>query len=86
MIEEKESLYNIMLTALIRKYGLMLSSSQVAEALSISTRTVDERRKSGRDCPEYIETNGGRGIFFPVQKVVEYQIQKSERCVRIIIN
>lgn len=75
-----------MLNALIRKYGLMLSSSQVAEALSISTRTLDERRKSGRDCPEYIETNGGRGIFFPVQKVVEYQIQKSERCVRIIIN
>ena len=48
MIEEKESLYNIMLNALIRKYGLMLSSSQVAEALSISTRTLDERRKSGR--------------------------------------
>ncbi|MCT7910373.1 hypothetical protein N5912_00880 [Arcobacter lacus] len=63
-----------------------MSSSQTAEALSVSTRTLDERRKAGIDCPEYIETKGGRGIYFPVQKVVEYQMQKSEQCVKVIIN
>lgn len=85
MTEEKEKLYNTMINALIEKYGLMLSSSQVAESLSISTRTLDERRKAGKDCPEYIEARG-KGIFYPVQKVVEYQIQKSDKCVKIIVD
>lgn len=42
---EQEILFNIMIDSLIQKYGLMLTSEQCAEALAISTRTLDENRK-----------------------------------------
>ena len=80
----QDNLYNIMLNALISKYGLILTSAQVAEVLAISTRTLDERRKSSFDCPEYIEGRG-KNIYYPVQKVVEYQLTKSENCVKILL-
>ena len=74
-----------MLNALISKYGLILTSAQVAEeVLAISTRTLDERRKSSFDCPEYIEGRGKK-IYYPVQKVVQYQLTKSENCVKILL-
>jgi len=53
-----------MLQSLILKYGLMLDNKQCAEALAISTRTLDERRKNATDCPEYIEAK--KGIMFPI--------------------
>ena len=67
----QDKLYDMMLNALIIKYGLILTSAQVAEVLAISTRTLDERRKSGYDCPQYVEGRG-KNIYYPVQKVVEY--------------
>jgi hypothetical protein len=70
-----------MLQALILKHGLMLTSSQCAEALGISTRTLDERRKAGADCPEFLEAK--KGIMFPAQNVVQYQIVKSQQCVKV---
>ena len=51
----QDKLYDMMLNALIIKYGLILTSAQVAEVLAISTRTLDERRKSGYDCPQYVD-------------------------------
>ena len=80
----EDKLYDIMLNALIIKYGLILTSAQVAEVLAISTRTLDERRKSGYDCPQYVEGRG-KNIYYPVQKVVEYQLTKSENCVKILL-
>ncbi|MCT7536304.1 hypothetical protein [Aliarcobacter butzleri] len=80
----KDRLYDIMLNALIDKYGLILTSAQVAEVLAISTRTLDERRKSNMDCPQYVEGRG-KNIYYPVQKVVEYQLTKSENCVKILL-
>ena len=71
-----------MLQSLILKYGLMLDNKQCAEALAISTRTLDERRKKATNCPEYIEAK--KCIMFPVQKVVMYQIHKSQECIKIV--
>ena len=80
----QDKLYDMMLNALIIKYGLILTSAQVAKVLAISTRTLDERRKSGYDCPQYVEGRG-KNIYYPVQKVVEYQLTKSENCVKILL-
>ena len=77
----QENLFNTLLQSLILKYGIMLDSKQCAEALAISTRTLDERRKKATDCPEYIEAK--KGIMFPVQKVVKYQIDKSKQCIKV---
>jgi hypothetical protein len=84
MVTEENTLYSLMLKTLIEKYGLMLTSSQAAEVLAISTRTLDERRKSGLDCPQYI-SGKGKNIYYPVQKVVEYQLSKSEKCVKVMM-
>lgn len=81
---DKEKLYDVMINALIVKYGLILNSAQVAEVLAISTRTLDERRKSGFDCPEYIEGRG-KNIYYPVHKVVEFQLLKSEKCIKTVL-
>lgn len=81
---DKEKLYDVMINALIVKYGLILTSAQVAEVLAISTRTLDERRKSGFDCPEYIEGRG-KNIYYPVHKVVEFQLLKSEKCIKTVL-
>lgn len=83
-IIDKEKLYDVMINALIVKYGLILTSAQVAEVLAISTRTLDERRKSGFDCPEYIEGRG-KNIYYPVHKVVEFQLLKSEKCIKTVL-
>lgn len=77
----QNTLFNTMLQSLILKYGIMLDSKQCADALAISTRTLDERRKKSNDCPEYIEAT--KGIMFPVQNVVKYQMLKSKQCVKI---
>ncbi|MGJ0455511.1 hypothetical protein NG782_02235 [Aliarcobacter cryaerophilus] len=73
-----------MIQTLIQKYGLLLTSSQTAEALGISTRTLDERRKGCMDCPEYIEGQGKKGFMFPVQNIVAYQLKKTQQCVRTL--
>ena len=75
-------IYTTMLSTLITKYGLMLSSKDCAEALAISTRTLDERRKKSVDCPEYLEAR--KSIMYPVQNVVEYQLTKTKQCVQIL--
>ncbi len=76
-----EIIFTSMLQALISKYGVMLTSKDCAEALGISTRTLDERRKTATDCPEFIEAK--KGIMFPVQNVVKYQIEKTKQCIKI---
>lgn len=80
----QDRVYEIMLNTLIMKYGLILTSDEVADILGISTRTLDERRKSGTDCPQYLDGKG-KNIYYPVQKVVEYQLTKSENCVKIVL-
>ena len=81
----QDKLYDIMLNALILKYGLNLTSAQVAQLLGISTRTLDERRKSGYDCPKYLDRKG-RLIHYPAHEVVEYQIIKSKNCIETLIH
>ena len=78
----QESLFKTMLQSLILKYGVMLDSKQCADALAISSRTLDERRKKANDCPEYIEAK--KGIMFPVQNVVQYQLLKSKQCIKVV--
>ena len=80
----QDNVYDMMLNALIIKYGLILTSAQVAKVLAISTRTLDERRKSGYDCPQYVEGKG-RHIYYPAQKVVEYQLIKSNNCIQTLL-
>ena len=83
-INNEKELILIMIQSLITKYGLLLTSSQTAEVLGISSRTLDERRKSGLDCPEYIKTKKKKGFMFPVQNIVEYQLKKSKQCVKTL--
>ena len=78
----QETLFTTMLQALIQKYGLMLTTKNCADSLGISTRTLDERRKSGEDCPEYIEAK--KGIMFPAQNIIIYQLEKSKQCVKVV--
>lgn len=80
---EKE-LMHIMIQSLIEKFGVILTSSQTASVLGISTRTLDERRKSGKDCPEYIEGQGKKGFMFPVQNIVAYQLKKTQQSVKTL--
>ena len=84
MINNENQLIQLMIQTLITKYGLLLTSSQTANVLGISTRTLDERRKSGLDCPEYIENQGKKGFMFTVQHIVEYQLKKSKQCVKTL--
>ena len=71
-----------MLVTLIQKYGLFINTKNCAEILGISSRTLDERRKSGMDCPQYIEEK--KCIMYPTQKIVEYQINKTEYSIKTI--
>lgn len=85
MIINDKELLTTMIQGLILKYGLLLTSTQTAEVLGISTRTLDERRKKGIDCPEYIEgTSTKKGFMFPVQNIVSYQIKKAQQSVKTL--
>ena len=77
-----EQLFNTMLVTLIQKYGLFINTKNCAEVLGISSRTLDERRKSGIDCPEYLEEK--KCIMYPVQKVVAFQMRKTEHTIKTI--
>ena len=77
-----ETLFITMLQSLIQKYGVMLDSKKCAESLSISTRTLDERRKKSVNCPEYI--GKGKGIMYPAQSIIQYQLTKSKECIKTI--
>jgi hypothetical protein len=78
-------LFTTMLQSLILKYGLILDSKKCADALGISTRKLDENRKKSKDCPFYLaNSNGVKGIYFPVQFVVEFQIKKSQEVIQTI--
>ena len=83
-LNNEKELILIMIQSLITKYGLLLTSSQTAEVLGISSRTLDERRKSGLDCPEYIESQGKKGFMFPVQNIVAYQLKKAQQSVKTL--
>ena len=50
-----QQLFNTMLNTLILKFGLFVTTKDCASILGISSRTLDERRKSGMNCPEYVE-------------------------------
>ena len=76
-----EIIFTSMLQALISKYGVMLTSKDCAETLGISTRTLDERRKAVINCPEFIEAK--KGIMYPVQNVVTYQLEKTKQCIKV---
>ena len=84
MSNNQNELNTTLIQALIMKYGLFLNSNQTAETLGISTRTLDERRKSGYDCPEYIEGQGKKGFMFPVQNIVDYQLKKAQQSVKTL--
>ncbi|MDK2065242.1 hypothetical protein [Aliarcobacter butzleri] len=77
-----EQLFNTMLVTLIQKYGLFINTKNCATILGISSRTLDERRKAAIDCPEYIEEK--KSIMYPVQKIVEYQIIKTNNSIKTI--
>ena len=77
-----EQLFNTMLNTLIQKYGLFINTKDCAAVLGISGRTLDERRKAGFNCPEYIEEK--KCIMYPVQKIVEYQLKKTEHTIKTI--
>ena len=84
MLNQNE-LFNLMVGSLIGKYGLLLTSIQTAETLGISSRTLDERRKVGIDCPEYLEgSNGKKGFMFPVQNIVQYQLTKTKQSIKTL--
>lgn len=44
--------------------------------------SINERRKLGEDCPEYIEAK--KGIMFPAQNIIIYQLEKSKQCVKVV--
>jgi len=75
-----QQLFNTMLNTLILKFGLFVNTKDCASILGISSRTLDERRKSGLNCPEYIEEK--KCIMYPVQKIVEYQLKKTENSIK----
>lgn len=74
--------YELLVKVLTDKYGILLSSRQCAEALGISSRTLEERRKIGKDCPRYIES--GRSYKFQVQEIVRFQLMKSVNLVEMV--
>lgn len=78
-LNEDEKLFEIMVSALIQKYGLFLNSTQCAKVIraSDSTRGLDESRKKSVDVPGHI--GEGKNILYPVQEVVKYQIEKSKK-------
>ncbi len=78
----QNNLYDLLLKHLVSKYGVLLNTAQVAETLAISTRTLNERRKAGKDCPEHLP-GSGKNIYYPVQNVVKYQLLKSNQCIKI---
>lgn len=82
MEDFNKQLFNTMLVSLIQKYGLFINTRDCASILGISSRTLDERRKCARDCPEYIQNK--KSIMFPVQKIVEYQLKKTENSIKNI--
>ena len=51
MENSNQQLFNTMLVTLIEKYGLFINTKNCASILGIGYRTLDERRKSGVDCP-----------------------------------
>ncbi|MCT7596564.1 hypothetical protein [Aliarcobacter butzleri] len=77
-----QQLFDIMINTLIHKYGLFINTKDCAKILGISGRTLDERRKSGMDCPEYLEEK--KCIMYPVQKIVEYQINKTKNSIKTL--
>jgi len=79
---EDNTLYTTMLQSLIKKYGLFLNSRECAETLGISGRTLDQRRKSGSNCPHYVDQFGKKGIVYPAQAVVQFQLEKSKQAVQ----
>lgn len=80
----KDKTYEIMLNALIMKYGVMLTSSQSAEVLGISRSKLEKDRVIGKDTPDYIENNGSKGVKYTVQAIVDYQISKDKQRIKII--
>jgi hypothetical protein len=81
-LSDKE-IAEIMLSTVIKKHGLMLNSKQCAIEVRAtkSSRGLDEDRKKGQNCPEYVEYS--KSILYPVQKVVEYHLLKSQNTVKI---
>lgn len=75
-------LFKFMIGCLIKKYGLLLTTRECAETIGISSRTLDERRKALKDCPRFIDAK--KGIMYPVQEVVHYQLRKSKECLEVI--
>lgn len=79
---DNQFIFKVMMNSLISKYGLLINTKNCALILGIGYRTLDERRKSGVDCPEYIEEK--KFILYPVQNIVEYQLEKTKHSVKIM--
>lgn len=78
-------LFKVFVNSLVQKYSLILTSNQCAEALGITSRTLAERRRKARDIPQYLDShNGKKGIYYPVQNIVKYQMEKTKKSVKIM--
>ena len=74
----------IMISTLITKHGLMLNSNETAKTIRAtkSSRGLDEDRKKGINTPEYCDST--KSILFPVQKIVEFHMNQSQKTIKII--
>jgi len=84
MFLNNKELEKILLESVIQKHGLMLNSKECAREIRAvkSSRGLDEDRKRGLNCPEYIEK--GKGILYPVQNVVNYHLELSSQSVKTL--
>ena len=79
----QEKTYEILLTSTVARFGLELDTKSAAEALTMSTRQLDELRKKA-ESPRYIDarSNGNsKGIKYTAQAIVEYQLTRADRQV-----
>ena len=79
---DQHTIYTTMLNSVIQKYGTQLNTERAADALSISTRKLDDMRKAGIS-PAYIEgvTPNSKGYMYPATAIVEWQIARMKRQV-----
>lgn len=79
-----KELEKILLESIVHKHGLMLNSKDCAKEIRAvkSSRGLDEDRKKGKNCPEYIEQ--GKAILYPVQNVVNYHLELSTQSIKTL--
>jgi len=84
MYLNNKELEKVMLESIIQKHGLMLNSKECARETRAtkSSRGLDEDRKKGQNCPEFVEQ--GKSILYPAQNVVHHHLQISTQSIKVI--